>query len=185
MEKKKIALFASHNGSIFESLYSYISQSNHSIEIIISNNKDAKVLDMAKKYNINSLVINESLYDAPDEKIIETLQTLDCNLVILAGYMKKISSSITKQFTIINSHPALLPKYGGKGMYGRYVHEAVIKNKETKSGLTIHYVNENYDEGAIILQKEVSIDSDDTVDSLEQKIKNLEKSAYIEAINLV
>lgn len=185
MEKKKIALFASHNGSIFESLYSYMSKSNHSIEIIISNNKDAKVLDMAKKYNINSLVINESLYDAPDEKIIETLQTLDCNLVILAGYMTKISSSITKQFTIINSHPALLPKYGGKGMYGSNVHNAVIKAKDKKSGVTIHYVNENYDEGAIILQKELELAPSESAESLEVKIKELEKIAYIEALRLV
>jgi len=95
--------------------------------------------------------------------------------------MKKISPFLANNFKIINSHPALLPKYGGAGMYGRFVHEAVIKNKEKISGVTIHEVNENYDEGKIILQKTLSLQSDESVNSLESKIKNLEQEAIVEA----
>ena len=95
--------------------------------------------------------------------------------------MKKISSSLSKNFKILNSHPALLPKYGGAGMYGRFVHEAVIHNKERESGVTIHEVNENYDEGKIILQESIDLDENETVDSLESKVKNLEQKAIVKA----
>jgi phosphoribosylglycinamide formyltransferase-1 len=98
--------------------------------------------------------------------------------------MKKISSNLANNYNIINSHPALLPSYGGKGMYGRFVHEAVIENKEKQSGVTVHHVNENYDEGAIILQKSISISVGETAESLESRIKLLEQEAIIEALEI-
>ncbi len=103
--------------------------------------------------------------------------------IFLSGYMKKIEKNLLKEFPnkIINSHPALLPKFGGSGMYGRFVHEAVIKAKEKESGCTIHYVNENYDEGEYILQKSISLLQDEKVETLEEKIKELEKAAVVEA----
>jgi phosphoribosylglycinamide formyltransferase-1 len=180
---KKIALFASHNGSIFETLI----QQNKliSIELVISNNTTAKILNKAKEHQIPNFIVNDKRFKNVEEKIVELLEKYQCELIVLAGYMKKITPKLANNYTIINSHPALLPKYGGDGMYGRYVHEAVIKNKENKSGVTIHYVNENYDEGVILLQKELELAPNESVESLEIKIKELEKIAYVEALKLV
>jgi len=179
----KIAILASHNGSGFEALYDASKSKRLDIEIvvIISNNTDAKILQKANLYNTDNFIVNKNLYDDVDSKIEQLLQEYKCDYIFLSGYMKKISPSLTNNFKIINSHPALLPKYGGAGMYGRFVHEAVIKNKEKISGVTIHEVNENYDEGKIILQKTLSLQSDESVNSLESKIKNLEQEAIVEA----
>lgn len=179
----KIAILASHNGSGFEALYDASKSKRLDIEIvvIISNNTDAKILQKANLYNIDNFIVNKNIYDDVDSKIEQLLQEYKCDYIFLSGYMKKISPSLTNNFKIINSHPALLPKYGGAGMYGRFVHEAVIKNKEKISGVTIHEVNENYDEGKIILQKTLSLQSDESVNSLESKIKNLEQEAIVEA----
>jgi phosphoribosylglycinamide formyltransferase-1 len=185
MKKKIIALFASHNGTILDSLYVNLKTTPHTISLIITNNNDAKIIQKAKQYNIPVYVVNNSLYENSDIKMLELLEEYRCNLILLAGYMRKISPLLISKYTIINSHPALLPKFGGHGMYGRYVHEAVITEKEKISGVTIHYVNEEYDEGAIILQKSTELSDDETVESLEIKIKELEKLAYFEAINLV
>jgi len=179
----KIAILASYNGSGFEALYDASKSKRLDIEIvvIISNNTDAKILQKANLYNIDNFIVNKNLYDDVDSKIEQLLQEYKCDYIFLSGYMKKISPFLANNFKIINSHPALLPKYGGAGMYGRFVHEAVIKNKEKISGVTIHEVNENYDEGKIILQKTLSLQSDESVNSLESKIKNLEQEAIVEA----
>lgn len=181
---KRIALFASHNGSIFETLYAHSSQIG-SIKLIISNNTNPPIFQKAKQYDIDHYTINNKLFDDVESKIIEFLEKYQCDIIVLAGYMKKITPKLANKYTIINSHPSLLPKYGGVGMYGKYVHEAVISAKERQSGVTIHYVNENYDEGNIILQKTITLDENETTFSLERKIKELEKIAYIEALNLV
>ncbi len=179
----KIAILASHNGSGFDALYDAFKNNILDIEIVlvISNNTNAKVLEKAKDKNIDSFVVNNKLYNDVDKEIFNLLKKYECEYIFLSGYMKKISLSLTNNFKILNSHPALLPKYGGEGMYGRFVHEAVIKNKEKISGSTIHMVNENYDEGEIILQKSLTLQENETVDSLETKIKELEKKAIVEA----
>ncbi len=179
----KIAVLASHNGSGFEALYkaSKTDKLNIQIALVISNNTNAEVLKKATTYNIDNFIVNKQLCNDVDSKIEQLLEEYNCEYIFLSGYMKKISSSTANKYKIINSHPALLPKYGGVGMYGKYVHEAVIKNKETISGVTIHEVNENYDEGKIILQKSIDIDEKETVNSLESKIKNLEQEAIVEA----
>ena len=179
-----LAILASHNGSGFDAIYEAIKSSilPLRVEIIISNNSDANILKKADTYAIKHSVVNAKTDTNPDEKIYELLKKYQCTHVFLAGYMKKLSPLLTNNFTIINSHPALLPKFGGSGMYGRFVHEAVIKNKELKSGVTIHEVNEFYDEGKILLQKELPIEPNETVDSLEEKIKKLEKIAIVEAL---
>lgn len=178
---KKIALFASHNGSIFDTIYNV---TNINISLIITNNSDANILLKAKKFNIPFYVINEKNTQNVDKRIIELLDIHNIDFILLAGYMKKISSSIIDKYNIINSHPSLLPSYGGSGMYGKFVHEAVIKNNEKVSGVTIHEVDKVYDSGKIILQKEVVLDTNETVESLEKKIKELEKIAIVEAIEL-
>ena len=176
----KIAILASHNGSGFDALFNNAKELGISIEILISNNQDSKALQKAKERGIENYAINQKTENDPDAKIYELIKAKNCSIIYLSGYMKKISAELTKDFTVINSHPALLPNYGGKGMYGRYVHEAVIKNKEKISGCTLHYVNEVYDDGEIILQNQISLDADETPDSLEAKIKLLEAKTIVE-----
>ena len=180
----KIAIFASHNGSGFEAILEAIACKKLHLKIafVVSNNTDAPVLQKAKYANIPAYLVNSKHYNDPDKKIYQLLKKHSCKYIFLSGYMKKIPANITKNFHVINSHPSLLPNYGGNGMYGRYVHEAVIANMESKSGVTIHYVNEFYDDGKIILQKELTLSKNENVDSLEQKIKKLEKVAIVEGL---
>jgi phosphoribosylglycinamide formyltransferase 1 len=180
-----IAILASHNGSGFDAIYNAIldKRLNLKIAVIISNNSNAKILQKAKEYGIESRVVNNSTDENPDEKIYSILKEYGSECVFLSGYMKKISPLLTRNFTIINSHPSLLPKFGGTGMYGRFVHEAVIAAKERISGVTIHEVNEEYDAGKILLQKQLLLDADESVDSLEKKIKELEKKSIVEALS--
>ncbi len=181
---KNIAILSSHNGSGLDAIVEAINAGILSLNIalVISNNTDAKVLQKAKKYGITCKLVNAKTDTDPDRAIYELLKAYACECVFLSGYMKKLSPLLTSNFTIINSHPSLLPKYGGAGMYGRFVHEAVIKNREKTSGVTIHEVNENYDEGKIILQKSLQIKPNESVDSLEKRIKSLEKKAIVEGL---
>lgn len=185
---KKIGVLASYNGSGFETIQKAIENKilNAKVVVVITNNTNAGVLEKAEFYNIPYFIINDKRYPDRDidDKITRLLLEFGCDYIFLSGYMKKIESKLLNAFPnkIINTHPAILPSiYGGKGMYGRFVHEAVIKNGEKKSGVTIHYVNEIYDEGEKILVKEFKLTQNETVDSLENKIKELEKEAIIEA----
>ncbi len=185
---KKIGVLASYNGSGFETIQKAIlnKKLDAKIVVVITNNTNAGVLEKAESYNIPYFIVNDKRYPGQniDDKIARLLVEFDCDYIFLSGYMKKIESHLLNSFPnkIINTHPAILPSiYGGKGMYGRFVHEAVVKNGEKKSGVTIHYVNEVYDEGEKILVKEVELSQNETVDTLEEKIKNLESVAIVEA----
>ena len=185
---KKIGILASYNGSGFETIQKAIQNNEFDakVVVIITNNTNAGVLQKAQSYNIPHFIINDKRYpnENLDEKITKLLLEFECDYIFLSGYMKKIESRLLSAFPnkIINTHPAILPSiYGGVGMYGRFVHEAVIKNGEKKSGVTIHYVNEVYDEGEKILVKELELTLNETVDSLETRIKELEKEAIVEA----
>ncbi len=184
----KIGILASYNGSGFETIQKAINEKilDAKVVVVITNNSNAGVLEKAESYNIPYFVINDKRYPGQDidDKISRLLLEFGCDYIFLSGYMKKIESKLLSAFPnkIINTHPAILPsQYGGKGMYGRFVHEAIIENKEKKSGVTIHYVNEVYDEGEKILVKELLLDENETVDSLENRIKELEKEAIVEA----
>ena len=184
----KIGILASYNGSGFETIQKAINEKilNAKVVVVITNNSNAGVLEKAESYDIPHFVINDKRYPGQDidDKISRLLLEFGCDYIFLSGYMKKIESKLLSAFPnkIINTHPAILPsQYGGKGMYGRFVHEAIIENKEKKSGVTIHYVNEVYDEGEKILVKELLLDENETVDSLENRIKELEKEAIVEA----
>jgi len=181
---KKLAILASHNGSGFNAIYQATLEKilDIKVEVVISNNTGANVLNSASEKNIDNYVVNSKTDIVPDDKIYDLLKKYDCEYVFLSGYMKKLSSKITNNFQVINSHPSLLPKYGGAGMYGRFVHEAVVQNNEKISGVTLHRVNEVYDDGEIIIQKELILDADETVDSLETKIKALEQLAIVEGL---
>ncbi len=184
---KKIGILASHNGSGFNAIYKAIIEDDLNIEIcvVISNNTNAVVLQNAQKYSLNNFLVNSKTDENPDEKIYSLLKKHNCEYIFLSGYMKKLSSNIINEFKVLNSHPSLLPKYGGEGMYGRFVHEAVIKNRESESGVTIHKVSEEYDEGEILFQKKLLLSKDESVDSLESKIKELEKNAIVETLKNV
>ncbi len=180
----KIAIFASYNGSSLDPINKACKDGSLNLEVslIITNNSNANVLNKAKELNIPAFVVNDKLYEDVDSKLEQLLNEHGCEYIFLAGYMKKVSPILTRNYKMINSHPALLPKFGGKGMYGRFVHEAVVEAGEKVSGVTVHEVNENYDEGAIILQKSIELAPDETAESLENKIKKLEQEAVVEAL---
>ena len=144
----------------------------------------AFVLERAKKLGIKSLVFSKNDFLNTDQ-IVQKLQENDINLVVLAGFLLKIPKNLIKAFPdkIINIHPALLPKYGGKGMYGDRVHQAVVEAKETESGITIHYVNEHYDEGKIIFQAKCKVEVTDTFEDVASKIHKLEYTHFPEVIS--
>ena len=180
MNSKKIILFASGSGSNFKKICEYFKNDNTvSIELLISNNPKAKALQIAQSFNIKTLVIDkQSFYDS--DKVLINVLKINPSLIVLAGFLWKIPSAFIAKFAnkIINIHPALLPKFGGKGMYGMHVHNAVIINKEIESGITIHYVNENYDEGSIIFQKKIKIlKSDDSLE-ISKRILKLEHEFF-------
>lgn len=172
----RIAIFASGSGSNAENITNHFSN-NSSVEIslILTNNPNAFVLERAKKLGIKSLVFDRVDFFKNDT-ILHFLQENDIDLIVLAGFLLKIPENLIKAFPnkIINIHPALLPKYGGKGMYGDKVHQSVIEAKETESGITIHYVNEHYDDGEIIFQAKCKIETTDTPNDLADKIHALE-----------
>lgn len=185
---KKIGILASYNGSGFQTIQKAIEDKvlDAQVVVVISNNSDANVLKTASNLNIPNFIINDKRYPGQDidDKIARLLVEFGCDYIFCSGYMKMIGPKLIASFEnkIINTHPAILPsQYGGKGMYGKFVHEAVIKNAEEKSGVTIHYVNEKYDDGKIILVKDLFLNKNETVDSLEQRIKDLENKAIIQA----
>ncbi|MBI2280918.1 MAG: phosphoribosylglycinamide formyltransferase [Bacteroidetes bacterium] len=179
MSIKRIAIFASGSGSNAENIYNYFKENSEvNISLILTNNPNAFVLERAKKLGIKSLVFNKEQFSKTDE-ILQYLLQNDINLIVLAGFLLKIPENLHK---IINIHPALLPKYGGKGMFGDKVHQSVIANHEKESGITIHLVNENYDEGKIIFQAKCNILLTDKPEDLAKKIHVLEYEHFPKVI---
>ncbi|MAP55745.1 phosphoribosylglycinamide formyltransferase [Altibacter sp.] len=174
--KKRIVIFASGSGTNTQNLIQYFQQGEVAeVVLVLSNKKDAKVLERAKNLNVKSLhFVKDALFS--ENGVLKILQEVQPNLIVLAGFLLKFPEVILKEFPhkVINIHPALLPKYGGKGMYGRHVHEAVVANMERETGITVHYVNEHYDEGAVIFQKSVSLSEEDTPQTVAQKVQQLE-----------
>jgi phosphoribosylglycinamide formyltransferase-1 len=179
---KNIVLFASGNGSNAEEIIRYFKKNNQgTVVAIFSNKPDAKVLDRAKNHNIPSVVFNKAQLN--EGFVLEKLHQFQPDLIVLAGFLLKFPESIlTEHPKVINIHPALLPKYGGKGMYGMNVHQAVLENKEKETGITIHYVNEHYDEGEFIFQKSVNIEDCKTAEEIAHKIHELEHQYFPEII---
>ena len=173
---KKIAIFASGSGSNAENIARYFSHSSQvEISLILSNKKDAFVHERAKKMGIPSYTFSKKEFDEA-ELIIETLRQYEIDYIVLAGFLLKVAQPILDAYPhkIINIHPALLPKFGGKGMYGQKVHEAVVEAGEAKSGITIHYINEHYDEGAVIFQTACEVLPGDSPDDVARKVHELE-----------
>lgn len=170
-----IILFASGKGSNAAAIIDYLKLHPFArVSLIVSNKKDAGVLNIAAQENIPSKVVDKEFFHSQEFKL--QLQSLKPSLIVLAGFLWKIPEVLVKAFPekIINIHPALLPDFGGKGMYGHHVHDAVLKAGKKESGITIHYVNEVYDSGGIILQARCVVAPSDDTDSLAQKIHRLE-----------
>ena len=175
----KIVIFASGSGTNAENIIRYFQATKSaSVEAVFTNKADAQVIQRAEKYQVPSLVFTKN--DLETGKVLQEINAIQPDLIVLAGFLLKFPESIVAAYPdkIINIHPALLPKYGGKGMYGMHVHRAVVENKESKTGITIHYVNENYDEGNIIFQKEVSVLISDTPEVVAAKIHELEQDHF-------
>jgi len=185
MKSKKIALFASGSGTNAQKIIEYFSDNEKVIvDSVWSNKKDAYVLVRAKKFQIETFVFNREEF-SNSNGIVEKLKSRGIDLIVLAGFLWLVPSNLIQSFPIINIHPALLPKYGGKGMYGMKVHEAVVANKEKESGITIHYVNEVYDDGKIIFQSKCDISPSDSPEDVAQKIHALEYRYFPEIIEKV
>ena len=183
---KKLSIFVSGNGTNLQRIAEYFLEDwAVKIENVVCNNPNAYAIERAKKLDIPVRMITKQ--DFNSEAFVKELQDLGIDLIVLAGFLWKLPENLVKAFPkkIVNIHPALLPKYGGKGFYGEHVHEAVVAAKEAQSGITIHYVNELYDSGEIILQAHVSLDENETPDSLAAKIHQLEQAYFPVAIEQV
>lgn len=180
--KKKIVVFASGSGSSFENICKRFSKDTFvEISKLYCNNNKAFVVERAQKHGIKSLIFQNE--DLTNKRILMDLRKVNPDLIVLAGFLKKIPNDIINEFKhrIINIHPSLLPKYGGKGMYGAKVHEKVIENNDRESGFTVHYVDQNYDEGGIIFQKKLIIKEKDPI-YLAKEVLKMEHKYYPEII---
>lgn len=188
MRKKKIAVFASGSGSNAEKVFQYF-QEHQGVEVSVlcCNKPGAFVLERAEKFRIPTLLFSrDEFYNST--LIAEHLKSLEIDLIVLAGFMWLVPTYLINDFEdrIVNIHPALLPKYGGKGMYGMYVHQAVKAAGETESGITIHFVNNRYDEGNIIEQFTCELETSDSPEDIAKKVQNLEHENYPKVVdNLV
>lgn len=184
---KKIVVFASGSGSNAERIATYFSEKGSAqVSLILCNNLQAGVLERAKRLDIPSLVFNRQAFYKTNV-VLDVLKTQQPDLIVLAGFLWKVPENLITAYPnrILNIHPSLLPKYGGKGMYGDRVHQAVVANSETESGITIHYVNEHYDEGNIIFQAKTTVLPTDTPDTLAEKIHLLEYEYFPKVIEEV
>ncbi len=187
--KLRIAVFASHGGSNLQALIDgcVSGQIAGEIVLVISNNRKAYALERARIHQVETLVISDMEFDSETafaQELLSQLAAHSIGLICLAGYMKKMPIDVIRAYRnrILNIHPALLPKFGGKGMYGIHVHEAVLAAGEKETGVTIHVVDEVYDNGRILAQRRVQVNPDDTPESLQQRVLEIEHQLYPETV---
>ncbi|MDQ6528460.1 phosphoribosylglycinamide formyltransferase [Flavobacterium sp. LHD-85] len=183
---KKIIVFASGSGTNTENIIKYFSNTEIArVVSVFTNNASAKVIERAKNHQIPVEIFSKN--ELLERNVLQKVQEIDPDLIILAGFLLKFPENIIEQYPnkIINIHPALLPNYGGKGMYGMHIHRAIVNNKEKETGISIHYVNENYDEGAIIFQANVALTEEDTPETVAEKIHELEQKHFPEIIHRI
>ena len=178
---KKLAVLASGNGSTLQAIIDAINDKklDSKIKIVISNTDKAYALTRAQKAGINNYILKDY---KDEEELYNILKENNIDLIVLAGYLKLLPKKIINNYTIINTHPALLPKYGGKGMYGMNVHKKIVENHEKETGATIHFVNEEYDKGKIISQTKVKVLKSDTPQDVSDKVQAAEKIQLIEVL---
>ncbi|KAF2511204.1 phosphoribosylglycinamide formyltransferase [Flavobacterium foetidum] len=181
---KKIVVFASGSGTNAENIIKYFSKTEIAAVVsVFTNNASAKVIERAKNHQISVEIFSKS--ELLNGNVLQKIQKIDPDLIVLAGFLLKFPENIIEKYPhkIINIHPALLPNYGGKGMYGMHIHRAIVNNKEKETGISIHYVNEHYDEGAVIFQANVALTDEDTPESVAEKIHELERKHFPEIIH--
>ncbi len=181
---KHIAIFASGNGTNAQAIIEHFK--HHpvvNVALVITNNPMAGVIKIAHQHKIISAIVSKDFF-GNEEKMNKLLNTFNIDLIVLAGFLQLVPGFLLKKYPnrIINIHPALLPSHGGKGMYGKKVHEAVLAAKDAETGITIHYVNEKYDEGEIISQQRIEISNADTTESIAAKVQQLEHEWYPKTI---
>jgi len=185
MGQKRIAVFASGSGTNAENIFSYFAANKQVVvDSLWSNKADAYALVRAANFGVDTFVFDRRKFYQSTE-IVDTLRKRKVDLIVLAGFLWLIPDNLIRNFTIINIHPALLPKYGGKGMYGMNVHKAVVESGDQESGISIHYVNEKYDDGKLIFQAKCSVEKDDTPEKVAEKVHELEYKHFPEVIEKV
>ena len=192
VERLHISVFASGRGSNFQALLQAIEEKkipNADIVLVLSNNSDAGALEVARAHNIPAVHLSQKQFATEAEfnrKLLQTLEDHHANFIALAGYMKRIDPALIQRYRnrMINIHPALLPAFGGKGMYGLHVHEAVIASGTKITGATVHIVDEKYDHGPIVLQSTVGVEDRDTPETLASRVLEVEHQLYPEAVRL-
>ena len=192
VERLHISVFASGRGSNFQALLQAIEEKkipNADIVLVLSNNSDAGALEVARAHNIPAVHLSQKQFATEAEfnrKLLQTLEDHHANFIALAGYMKRIDPALIQRYRnrMINIHPALLPAFGGKGMYGLHVHEAVIASGARITGATVHIVDEQYDHGPIVLQSAVGVEDRDTPETLASRVLEIEHQLYPEAVRL-
>lgn len=179
-----LAVFASGSGTTLQAIIDSIEAGklDAQISIVVSNNPEAFALKRAEKAGIPTYVISSKGIVNIDNELFEVLPNYKIDLIVLAGYLRKIGDNLLANYKIINTHPSLLPKYGGKGMHGMHVHQAVIDAKEKESGVTVHFVNSEYDSGSIIRQTKVAVTDTDDAESLSAKVQKVEKIQLVEIL---
>ena len=183
---KKIIVFASGSGTNAENIIKYFAKTKIAkVVSVFTNNAAAKVIERAKNHQIPTEIFSKS--ELLESNLLQKIQEIDPDMIVLAGFLLKFPDHIIEKYPnkIINIHPALLPNYGGKGMYGMHIHRAIVNNKEKETGISIHYVNEHYDEGGIIFQKNVVLTEEDTPETVAEKIHELEQKYFPEIIQAV
>ena len=179
-----LVVFASGNGTTLQAIVDAIFQKKLAakINLVVSNNPEAYALIRAKNSGIETYRIKKKTLEEQDTELVNILSNFSVDLIVLAGYLKKIGPKLIEQYKIINTHPSLLPKFGGKGMYGMKVHQAVVDAKEKITGVTLHWVNSNYDEGEIIAQTTVKVLPTDTAEDVAKKVQAVEKIQLVEVL---
>ncbi|MEZ0128578.1 phosphoribosylglycinamide formyltransferase [Flavobacterium sp. LBUM151] len=183
---KKIVVFASGSGTNAENIIKHFEKSEIAkVVSIFTNNAAAKVIERAKNHQIPVEIFSKT--ELLERNVLQKIQKIAPDLIVLAGFLLKFPENIIEQYPnkIINIHPALLPNYGGKGMYGMHIHRAIVNNKEKETGISIHYVNENYDEGGIIFQQNILLTEEDTPETVAEKIHELEQKHFPEIIQAI
>jgi len=188
----KISFLASHGGSAAKYIISAIRNKHLDAEIglVITNNRDSDIYQWCTENAVGVIYISARTHPDEEQKdgfIQQTLQQAGTDLIVLSGYMKKMGPKTVATFAnkILNIHPSLLPRHGGKGLYGDKVHESVLKSGDKQSGATVQFINDEYDAGPIVLQKKVNVVADDTIASLKAKVQAIEAELYLESINLI
>lgn len=189
-ERLRLGILASHGGSNLQAIIDAVDAGaiDGVVALVISNNSSSGALQKARDSGVPALHISSATHPgAEEEALLSALEDHGVNLVLLAGYMKKLGPSILSHFgkRILNVHPALLPNYGGQGMYGSKVHEAIIEAKETVTGVTIHLADEDYDRGPIVAQIQVPVDPTDTPQSLAEKVLQHEHHLYVDTVRRI